>query len=284
MELLIFRSLWTNGFDLATALADCADGPFDGVEGPAPDAAIARAKFAGQLADAGVPFIAEIATGGGYVPGAGLTAAQHLEEFRRKAGAALECRPLFITALAGSDAWPLAEAVEFFGAATDAARVLGVSVTFETHRSRPTFNPWSTAELLRQLPELRLTCDFSHWCSVCERLVLDEEPALLALCAARARHVHGRVGYDQGAQVPHPAAPEYRHAREAHERWWRAIADARLAAGERLMTITPEYGPDGYLHQLPFTGAPVASLDEINHWAARRLRELLARPAVAVAA
>jgi hypothetical protein len=29
-------------------------------------------------------------------------------------------------------------------------------------------------------------------------------------------------------------------------------------------TITPEFGPDGYLPQLPFTGQPVADLEEIN--------------------
>ena len=33
-RLLLFRSLWTNGFDLDAALADCRAGKFDGVEGP----------------------------------------------------------------------------------------------------------------------------------------------------------------------------------------------------------------------------------------------------------
>src|SRR3954470_12798343 len=230
MRLLLFRSLWTNGFDLDAALADCATGDFDGVEGPVPDGPTARAKFAGKLADAGVPFIAEVTTGGGYVPRAGLTPAQHLEEFRCKTGAALECQPLFVTTLAGADAWPVAEAGAFYGELLAIARALRVPLAIETHRSRPTFNPWATAELLRQLPDLRLTCDFSHWCCVCERLVLDDEPELLALCASRALHVHGRVGYDQGAQVSPPAAPEYMHAREAHERWWRNIAEARAAA------------------------------------------------------
>lgn len=276
MRLLLFRSLWTNGFDLDAALADCAAGDFDGVEGPVPEGVTARAKFAGKLADAGVPFIAEIATGGGYVPRAGLTPRQHLDDFRRKADAAIECHPLFITTLAGSDAWPIAQAVDFYGELLGLARTLQMPLAVETHRCRPTFHPWATAELLRQLPALRLTCDFSHWCNVCERLVLDEEPELLALCTVRARHVHARVGYDQGAQVPHPAAPEYTLAREAHERWWEAIASARAAAGEDTLTITPEYGPDGYLHTNPFTNTPVASLDQINHWSGRRLREIFA--------
>lgn len=30
--------------------------------------------------------------------------------------------------------------------------------------------------------------------------------------------------------------------------------------------MTPEFGPDNYLHTLPFTREPVADLWEINSW------------------
>ncbi len=273
MNLLLFCSLWTNGGDLTGALADCASERFDGVEGPVPAAANER----DLLRDSGVPFIAEVATGGGYVPAPHLSPHEHLEDFRRQVSEALVFAPLQVTALAGSDAWPLAQAVDFFGGAAEAAAALGVPVSFETHRSRPTFSPWATREILRQLPSMMLTCDFSHWCCVCERLVLEEEPALLALCAERAQHIHARAGYDQGPQVPHPAAPEYAAALEAHERWWRAIWAAQERSGRRVSTMTPEFGPDGYLQALPFTATPVADLAEINAWMAARQRELFAQ-------
>ena len=32
--------------------------------------------------------------------------------------------------------------------------------------------------------------------------------------------------------------------------------------------MTPEFGPDGYLHLLPYTQTPVANLWEINRWMA----------------
>lgn len=276
-RLLLFRSLWTNGFDLDAALADCRAGKFDGVEGPVGDG------FAAKLGDAGVPFIAEITTGGSYVPETrDLT--RHLDDFARKTEASREAEPLFLTVLAGCDAWPLALSVEFFGRAMEIAEQFCVAASFETHRSRATFTPWVTAELLAQLPALRLTCDFSHWCCVCERLVLDEEPELLARFASRAQHIHARVGYDQGPQVPHPAAPEYRNALAAHERWWDAIWRAKAGAGGAFITMTPEFGPDGYLHTQPFTNTPVASLDEINLWMAARQRERFAKfPLVAAA-
>ena len=277
MQLLLFRSLWTNGFDLEAALADCRSGAYDGVEGPVPVPRVGRRTFASRLAGTGVPFIAEIATGGGYVP-TEASPERHLEDFRRQAEAALGCRPLFLTVLGGCDAWPLAASVEFFGEAMAIAAELGGTASFETHRSRPTFHPWATRRLLEQLPALRLTCDFSHWCCVCERLVLEAEPEILALCASRAHHVHARVGYEQGPQVPHPGAPEHRLALEAHERWWDAVW--RAQGGRETMTMTPEFGPDGYLQRAPFSEAPAADLGSVNRWMAERQRERFRQHAV----
>jgi hypothetical protein len=163
--------------------------------------------------------------------------------------------------------------VEFFGSAMEVAAQFDITAGFETHRNRSTFSPWAARSLIEQLPKLRFTCDFSHWCCVCERLVLDEEPELLATIASRTQHVHARVGYEQGPQVPHPAAPEYSRALVAHERWWQTIWQQQLEAGEHFTTMTPEFGPDGYLHTLPFNEEPVAALDDVNSWLSARQRE-----------
>lgn len=280
MRLLLLRSLWTNGFDLAVALGDCRSGAFNGVEGPLPEAPEERRVFIDQLRSSGFPFVAEITTGGGYVP-QHRSRERHLDEFKRKAEAARAAAPLFLTVLAGCDAWPLAESIAFYEAALEFVSELGLTVSFETHRSRPTFNPWATRELLVQLQNLRLTCDFSHWCCVTERLVLDEEPELLALLAQRAHHIHARIGYDQGPQVPHPAAPEFAGALVAHERWWDQLWDGAARTDHTVMTMTPEFGPDGYLQAAPFTQRPVADLNEINHWMAARQRERFSKRAVA---
>ena len=284
MRLLLLRSLWTNGFNLDAALVDCQNGQYDGVEGPVPVEPNARREFRAKLRDAGVPFIAEVTTGGSYIPNPSLKPEDHLDDFLRKTEASRECAPLFVTTLAGSDAWALTKNVDFLGRAIQAADDLSVAVTFETHRSRALFNPWVTREVLFQLPALRLTCDFSHWCCVCERFVLDSEPEILALCAERADHIHARVGYDQGPQVPHPAAPEYASALEAHERWWTAIWSAPERTNRGFTTVTPEFGPDGYLQTLPFKQTPAADLDEVNAWMARRMRECFSNHPLAAAA
>jgi sugar phosphate isomerase/epimerase len=271
MELRILKTLWGHQGTLADAVAECVKHGFHGLEGQAPSLPPERHEFRARLSEAGLDYIAEICTAGSYVPDRHASPSEHLESLRQRANAAMECRPLFLTVIGGCDAWGIEESVDFFGEAMAAGESLGVGMSFETHRGRSLFNPWATRDILKQLPGLRLTCDYSHWCVVCERLI-DTEPEILALCAGRAHHVHARVGYDQGPQVPHPAAPEFGEALAAHERWWRQIWEHQRARGVAVSTMTPEFGPDGYLHCLPFTGAPVADLREINACMAARQR------------
>jgi sugar phosphate isomerase/epimerase len=268
----LFKTLWGYHGTLDEAIAACRKNNLAGLEGPAPKDQAGQGEFRAKLADAGLDYIAEICTGGSYVPDRQLSPARHLESLRREAEAALACRPLFLTVIAGCDAWDVSQSVDFFAAAERLAAELGSAASFETHRSRSFFNPWQTRDILQQLPGLKLTCDFSHWCVVCERLI-DTEPEILKLCAAQANHVHARVGYDQGPQVPHPAAALYQEALAAHERWWSLIWRSQRNRGYNFTTMTPEFGPDGYLQSHPFTGVAVADLLEVNDWMARRQQE-----------
>jgi len=207
-----------------------------------------------------------------------VSVASHFQDLRTQVARAVAADALFCSCLVGSDSWPLPAAIEFYARALEFGTSAGIELSFETHRSRPTFHPWLTAELLRALPELRLTCDFSHWCVVCERLPDDE--SVLGLAISRARHVHARVGYAQGPQVPDPRAPEYEPELLAHESWWRRIAIAAADRGQSSLTMTPEFGPDGYLQRAPFSQRPVADLAELNRWMANRLRAKLSELSV----
>ncbi len=268
MKLALFASLWGNELAWPEATAFAAGNGYHGVEGPPPESGISI----------GLPYIAEIATGGGYVPDPRLSPADHLDDFARLLDRSLPFRPLRATTLAGLDAWPLTIAVPFFERLLAIAADRGVPLSVETHRSRPTFSPWTTLALLDELPDLRLTADFSHWCAVAERLVLSTDHGLLARLVGRIDHVHGRVGYDQGAQVPDPRAPEYQPALEAHESWWDAVWEEMDARGTATPTLTPEFGPDGYLQCAPFTRKPVANLREVNRWIGQRQQDRLAAP------
>mgnify|MGYP003341280457 CR=1 FL=1 len=161
---------------------------------------------------------------------------------------------------------------EGYAPRSGAVSVKLIPVSFETHRSRSLANPWAMAELLEALPQLRLTADLSHWCCVSERLMTPELEPIQAI-AERVDHIHARVGQAQGPSVGHPFAPEAAEALEAHRRCWQLFTAAQLARGQALLTITPEFGPDGYLPCLPFSGEPVADLLEINSAMARWLRD-----------
>ena len=210
-------------------------------------------------------------TGGDYVPDLALSPRQHLEELAAQLQQALALEPRRITLITGSDSWPTATQQTFLAEALRLVASSPIPVSFETHRSRSLSSPWAIAELLEACPQLRLTADLSHWCCVSERLMTPELGPIQAI-TERVDHIHARVGHAQGPSVGHPFAPEWAEALEAHRRCWQLFAAAQLACGQTPLTVTPEFGPDGYLPCLPFNGEPVADLLEINSAMAQWLR------------
>jgi len=276
MKLLLFKTLWGHEGTLLEAIQLAKDAGFQGIEAPVPENESERESFIATLASEKMELIAEVSTctpTGFYVPEYGKSASDHLDSLEKSIVRSLGASPRFINTMAGYDAWNADEALKFFSGLMDLEQKYNIAISAETHRGRYTYSPWLTRDLLEKLPGLKITCDFSHWCVVSERLILDEEPAILALAAKHAFHVQSRVGYAQGPQVPDPRAPEYAKALAAHERWWDTVWQSMAERRVEVTTLTPEFGPDGYLQCEPFTGKPVADLWEINRWTAMRQRE-----------
>lgn len=273
MELKLFKTLWGHSGSYGKAADLALEAGFQGLEGPIPRDPDQRAEFLEVLHGRGLSYIAEISTTGFAVPDPGSTVDQHLDAFERVLDDSLEAHPLFFSSMAGSDLWEFHESVEFLTRAWEIAQRYGARIGFETHRSRSLFHPIITKNLLAEVPPIELTIDFSHWCNVCERLVLDELPEVLSLCAKRVLHIQPRIGYDQGAQVPDPRVPMYRGPVEAHLRWWRVLWEGQRRRGVNTVTMTPEFGPDGYLQVDPHTQAPVADLWELNVWAGKLVEQ-----------
>lgn len=265
MDQLRLKTMWGFEGDFETACIEAKAAGFDGIEGSAPEDAQTRAYWKARLQKHGLGYIAEAVTGGGYVPRRDLDVDAHLRDLEAILARSAELEPLFVTCIGGLDAWSESESLRFFETGMRLAERYGLEISFETHRSRSLFNPWVTRRIVDALPEIALTADISHWCVVCERQ-MDTEMETIAAIAPNVRHIHARVGYDQGPQVPHPAAPEYADALLAHQACWECFWDAQRARGLEVTTMTPEFGPDGYLHTLPFTRAAVADLWEINRW------------------
>ena len=264
MKLVLVRHLWGVTEPWETAFPRFKSLGYGGIECGVPPPA-ERKRFRALLGEQGLSWVCQQWTGGKSVE-------EHLDSFKKQAEAGLECSPRIINSHSGRDGWDEADSCRFFEKALDFGKAAGVEIIHETHRGRILFNPWVTKRMLDRFPGLRLASDYSHWVCVNESLLWDDE-AILRQCARRAAHIHARVGYPEGPQVPDPRAPEFKEAVERHELWWDWIWDAQERAGAEESTLCPEFGPAGYLHTLPYTNVPVADQAEICEWQARRQKE-----------
>jgi hypothetical protein len=272
MKLELFKSRWGWQGDWSACAAQVRQMGGVGVEGRLPTDATELRAMANGLQQEGLACIAVVFTGGDVIPHQGWTMQQHLDRLHRALDSTAVLNPRFLNLLAGNDRWALTQQVDFLGRAQALADTASVLCSFETHRGSALYSPWVTLALIKQLPQLRFTADISHWVVVCERLLNDAADELTPFIE-RVHHVQARVGYEQGPQVPHPAAPEYAEALNFHQCVWQAIWASQAARGYAVSTLTPEFGPDGYTHLLPFTQVPVADLSELNLGMVRSQRQ-----------
>ncbi|WP_210404506.1 sugar phosphate isomerase/epimerase [Chroococcidiopsis sp. TS-821] len=279
----MLRSFWSGSSNLDEWIQQTLRDGFDGLEGPIPKTSEQRCKLREKLNEHRLVYVAEATTGvdgdatkDWWIPRREFTIQNHLDDLRWSVEHAVQLGAMFVSTMCGYDGWSWQQNVEFFGKALALEKEAGIAISFETHRSRSLFNPWITRDLLLEFPSMKLTCDFSHWCVVCERLI-DTEWDVLELCAQRALHIHCRVGYAQHAQVSDPRAPEYTQALEAHEKWWDLIWRNQAQQCMSETTMTPEFLHDGYMQTLPFSQVPVANLGEIVCWMTQRQRQRFAK-------
>ena len=264
MKYEFYKTLWgfSDSYRMAARLAkECG---FSGIEGPAP---LSREEGDGlleALEEYQLSYISEISTTGYACPEPGRTAQEHLDALKSGIERAMHLRPRLYTTMAGNDLWSFSENLEFMMKAQEIVKSYGIRIGFETHRGRTFYHPKITQQLIKEIPSIELTIDFSHWCCVCERLVLDEMPEVLDMCARHVVHIHLRVGYNQGAQVPDPKSARYQDAVLAHLRWWRRLWLGQRERGFETVTMTPEFGPDGYQQVEESTGRPFGDLWEFN--------------------
>lgn len=192
-----------------------------------------------------------------------------LESVLREAAAV---RPRFINSQTGKDWYTVEQNSRLIARCAVLERELGVPIFHETHRGKFSFHALTMLPYLDRFPDLKLTADLSHWCNVSESLLADQK-VLMERALPHFRHIHSRVGHAEGPQVSDPRAPEWQSALDAHLGWWDAIVKLRQAAGDKEITITPEFGPPNYLPTLPYTRQPVADQWEINRFMMDLLRK-----------
>ncbi|SPR01197.1 Xylose isomerase-like TIM barrel domain-containing protein [Plasmodiophora brassicae] len=198
-----------------------------------------------------------------------------------------------INSFSGHDAMEHADAVSLLKAMQDwfKSSSLGQSrarLLHETHRGRILYSPWVARRIVRDVPEIGLVADFSHWTCVAER-----NPPAADISAAASNnddigrdmlheailniipnvyHVQGRVGYDQGPQVSDPRLEVWQPHLAGFEYWWHLIFKNQLESGRtQVFTFAPEHGPPPYQQGEPDDDL-LRKVDSINVWLANRQR------------
>lgn len=257
MQVLFLKSKWeVPGWSLGDFLARVRDDGFDGSELFLPFLDVEPAEVRDLHEQGGLALALAVATEGD-------TPAHHADALERAFERAEPYRPLLINGHVGRDIFGFEDNLVLIERALSLSVETGIPFVLETHRRRPTYSAPATARLLDALPDLHLNLDVSHWMVVHESDLADQEDTL-ARAVARTRHVHARVGYEEGPQVSDPRAPEWSAHLRRHLRIWRDVVEAAKRAGAQRLCFTPEFGPPPYQQTLPYTEQPMTDVWSAN--------------------
>ena len=199
---------------------------------------------------------------------------EHKKDYRVRLLNLASANPLFINSQTGRDFFTFEQNAELIQIAAKVSKQTGIKIIHETHRGKFSFASHITFEYLNRLPDLRIGFDLSHWCVVAESFLHDQSNTV-DLAISRADHIHARIGFPEGPQIPDPRAPEWKEAVDIHVGWWKRIVERNRAEGINLFTITPEFGPYPYMTILPHTQKPIANQWEVNVYMMNMLKSLL---------
>ncbi|KAJ6115204.1 hypothetical protein N7486_000982 [Penicillium sp. IBT 16267x] len=181
----------------------------------------------------------------------GLKASDHLKNYRDVLLLAEPLRAVSFNFQSGEDAWDIEESIKFYCGTLEVDKELGLSgrVYHETHRNRSMFTPYAAQQILKAVPQLRITADFSHWMVGLERLldIGEGDRAMMDSIISHVYHIHTRIGTTQASQCPEPMNPVFKEERQCFERLWMKVLQCRIEENpDSKIIFVPEYGPFPY--------------------------------------
>lgn len=271
MKLNFHKSFWevpcNNLQDLHTLLQRSSDDGYQGTELFLPFFDIDINTTVKAHAELGLDIITGIATQGDNVQA-------HLKSMNAQIERALEFSPVFINSHTGRDIFSLEENLILFENALALEQKHQVTITHETHRFRPTFSTFDTEKILKALPELKLNLDISHWMVVHESDLSDQVSRLAAIFP-QVYHIHGRVGFEEGPQINDPQDKIWAGHLENHVNLWQKVINFAKSRGQKVFTITPEFGPFPYAQVQPDTQQPLTDIWAANNFMQQHLKNNL---------
>lgn len=202
----------------------------------------------------------------------GNTFETYAESFRKSLLNAAEFKPLFINSHTGKDFWSIEKNGKLLEIAKEVEDSTGIPIIHETHRGRFLYSASVSNDYFDLYEDLKINADFSHWTCVSESL-LEDQQEYVKKAIKRACHIHARVGYEEGPQIPDPRDKDWGKYLDYFMIWWQGIIDEAIKKNMEYFTITPEFGPVPYTWKLPVSGEAVTDFFEINCWMKDYLKE-----------
>ena len=184
-----------------------------------------------------------------------------------------ELNPIAINSHTGSDFYSFNQNMAFLEEAKKLSKQYEIPIYHETHRGRFSYSLPKTIEYLEKDKDLVLTLDVSHWMVVHESLLI-KRTDLLKKIINRTKHIHARVGFEEGPQVNDPSAPEWKTVVERHIDIWSSVIQKNRSE-KKMTTITTEFGPPNYMPTLPISREPTSDQWLANLYIMKMLKKRL---------
>ena len=271
MKLNFHKSFWeapcNNKQDFNKLLKRTHDDGYQGTELFLPFFEIDTDTTLKAHVELGLNIITGIATQGNDVQ-------EHLRSMNAQIERAVDFCPTLINSHTGRDIFSLRDNLVLFEHALKLEQKYDITITHETHRSRPTFSTFDTEKIIKALPELKLNLDISHWMVVHESDLSDQISRLESIFP-QVFHIHGRVGFEEGPQVTNPQDKLWAGHLKNHINLWQKVIDFANNRGQKIFTITPEFGPFPYAHVHPNTQQPLTDIWAANNFMQQHIKEKL---------
>ena len=230
---------------------------YDGVEMGLPDNQEERQRVLNKIKDMDLQFIAQ------HSKTLDSDFDTHKTNYERRLYSLAETKPLFINSQTGKDYFSFEQNCELIEIAQRVSNDTGIKITHETHRGKFSFAAHILPRFLEHFHDLRLGLDISHWCCVAESLLEDQTEAV-SFALSRTDHMHARIGFAEGPQIPDPRANRWTDTVERYLYWWDQLIDRVRNEGRESFTITPEFGPFPYMQYHPQSDTPLADQWDVN--------------------
>lgn len=243
--------------EIETFLIKVKEAGYDGIDTRVPDHPKERQRWANLLKEHELIMVSQ------QYQACGTNIQAFCRSFEYFLQSAAETNPVCINSHTGRDFFTLDEQLMLLDTASAFSAKHNIEIAHETHRGRMGYCPVNAQALFDLRKSMKITADLSHWVWVTESYLDDYQEALNE-AIQRTIHIHARVGFPKGPQIPDPRNAAWADSVEVFMRWCNRIIDNMKDKKVKQITLTPEFGSPPYMWTNIGDNKPVASQWEIN--------------------